>query len=90
MLTPVTSGRFKRDVRRVERRNKDMSKLRLALSLLIAGEPLPAEYGDHPLRGDWKGFRDLHLESDWLLLYRIEGDELQLARTGAHADLFDE
>jgi mRNA interferase YafQ len=90
MLTPVTSGRFKRDVRRVERRNKDMNKLRLALSLLIAGEPLPAEYGDHPLRGDWKGFRDLHLESDWLLLYRIEGDELQLARTGTHADLFDE
>lgn len=89
MLTPVTSGRFRRDVKRAERRRKDMEKLRTALSLLIAGEPLPAEYGDHPLRGNWKGFRDLHLEPDWLLL-RIEGKELQLARTGTHSDLFDE
>jgi mRNA interferase YafQ len=90
MLTPVTSGRFKRDVKRVERRKKDMNKLKAALSLLIAGEPLPTEYKDHPLRGNWNGFRDLHLEPDWLLLYRIEGNELQLARTGTHADLFNE
>jgi hypothetical protein len=39
---------------------------------------------------DWNGFRDLHIEPDWLLLYRIEGDELQLAGTGTHSDLFDE
>ncbi|WP_205622672.1 type II toxin-antitoxin system YafQ family toxin, partial [Haliea salexigens] len=45
-------------------------------------------YLDHPLRGDWKGYRDAHIEPDWLLLYRIEGDELHLARTGTHADLF--
>ena len=90
MLRPVTSGRFKRDVKRAQRRKKDMEKLKTALAHLIAGELLPAEYGDHPLRGNRKGFRDLHLEPDWLLLYRIEGAELQLARTGTHADLFDE
>ena len=90
MLTPVTSGRFKRDVKRAEQRGKDMGKLKTALSLLIAGKPLPANYGDHPLRGNWQGFRDLHLEPDWLLLYRIEGDEPRRARTGTHADLFDE
>ena len=67
-----------------------MGKLTIALSLLIAGDPLPERYGDHPLSGNWKGFRDMHLEPDWLLLYRIENDELQLARTGTHADLFDE
>ena len=49
---------------------------------------MPPEYRDHALRGDWNGFRDLHIEPDWLLLYRIEGDEVQLARTGTHSDLF--
>jgi mRNA interferase YafQ len=89
VLTPVWSGRFKRDVRRAQKRGKDMDKLKAALSLLIEQAPLPANYNDHPLRGDWRGFRDLHIEPDWLLLYRVDGDELQLARTGTHADLFD-
>jgi mRNA interferase YafQ len=90
VLTPVRSGRFKRDVKRAEKRGKDLDKLKAVLLLLIGREPLPAACGDHPLKGDWQGFRDLHIEPDWLLLYRIEGDELQLARTGSHADLFDE
>ena len=90
MLTPVRSGRFKRDVKRAERRGKDMAKLKAVLMLLIEEKPLPASYRDHPLRGAWQGFRDLHIEPDWLLLYRVEGNELQLARTGTHADLFDE
>jgi mRNA interferase YafQ len=67
-----------------------MAKLRAVLTLLAQEQPLPAEYRDHALRGDWIGFRDLHIEPDWLLLYRIEGDEVQLARTGTHADLFRE
>jgi mRNA interferase YafQ len=90
VLTPVRSGRFKRDVKRVEKRGKDLTKLRAVLILLIEAQPLPAIYGDHPLKGGWKSFRDLHIEPDWLLLYRVEGSELQLARTGTHADLFDE
>ena len=52
-----------------------MGKLTIALSLLIAGDPLPERYGDHPLSGNWKGFRDMHLEPDWLLLYRTEDSE---------------
>jgi mRNA interferase YafQ len=90
VLTPVWSGRFKRDVKRAEKRGKDITNLRTVLSLLVEQQPLPAAYSDHPLKGDWKGFRDLHMERDWLLLYRIIGDELQLARTGTHADLFAE
>jgi mRNA interferase YafQ len=90
MLTPVRAGRFKRDVKRAEKRGKDMDKLKAVLLLLIEGKPLPTEYGDHSLKGGWKGFRDLHIEPDWLLLYRIDGDELHLARTGTHADLFTE
>lgn len=90
MLIPVRSGRFKRDVKRAEKRGQELSKLRTVLVLLIEGKPLPPEYRDHPLRNDRKGFRDLHIEPDWLLLYRIVGNELQLARTGTHSDLFNE
>ncbi len=52
MRTPVWSGRFKRDVRRAEKRGKDMNKLKAVLSLLIEQNPLPASYNDHPLKGD--------------------------------------
>ena len=90
MLTPVWSGRFKRDVRRAQKRGKDMDKLKAVRSLLIEEQPLSAAYRDHPLKGEWKGFHDLHIEPDWLLLYRIDRGELQLARTGTHADFFDE
>jgi mRNA interferase YafQ len=86
--TPVTSARFRRDVKRAQKRGKDMAKLKAVLELLIEEQPLPASYKDHPLRGGWNGFRDLHLEPDWLLLYRVAGDELHLARTGTHSDLF--
>jgi mRNA interferase YafQ len=64
VLTPVISGHFKKDVKRVKKRGRDMSKLTAVLSLLIEEQPLPATCNDHPLKGDWKGFRDLHIEPD--------------------------
>lgn len=90
MLTPVRSSSFKRDVKRARRRGKDMNKLTALLNLLIGQAPLPKHYQDHSLRGNWKGYRDAHIEPDWLLLYCIVGDELHLARTGSHADLFQD
>ena len=60
-----------------------MDRLKAVLLLLIEEKPLPSEWGDHPLKGQWTGFRDLHIEPDWLLLYRI-------ACTGTYSDLFDE
>jgi mRNA interferase YafQ len=86
----IRSGQFRRDVKRLKRRGKDTSKLRALILLLLAGAPLPERYRDHPLRGNWKGYRDVHVEPDWLLIYRVAGDELHLVRTGSHADLFDE
>ena len=74
----------------MQKRHKDMSKLRTVLSLLIEQKPLSRQYLDHPLKGNWKGYRDLHIEPDWVLIYRVAGNELRLARTGAHADIFDE
>lgn len=88
MLTAVRSAQFKRDVTRAEKRGKDMNKLRVILLLLLEQKALPAQYKDHPLRGDWHGFRDVHIEPDWLLIYRVVGDELHLNRTGTHADVF--
>ena len=90
MLRPVASTAFRRDVKRASRRGRDVAKLKLLVALLCEGEPLPARHRDHALKGEWRGFRDAHIEPDWLLLYRVEGDELQLARTGTHADLFKE
>ena len=89
MLVPVQSGQFKKDVKRARKRGKDLGKLRALLTLLLAGASLPPRYRDHALRGSWGGFRDAHLEPDWILIYRVHGDELQLARTGTHSDLFD-
>jgi len=71
MLALVPSSRFRKDVKRAEKRGKDMAKLREVLTLLVTQDELPPEYRDHALRGDWRGFRDLHIEPDWLLLYRI-------------------
>jgi mRNA interferase YafQ len=79
---------FRRDVKLAERRGKDMTKLRELILLLIEGEPLPPRYKDHSLGGDWKHHRDCHIEPDWLLLYKIDGADLYLVRTGTHSDLF--
>ena len=90
MLIPVRSSQFKRDVRKARARGKELSKLRAMLELLIEQKPLAARHRDHPLRGTWKGHREVHIESDWLLIYRVRDDELRLVRTGTHSDLFKE
>lgn len=67
-----------------------MNKLKTLLSLLIEGLPLPTAYLDHPLKGEWRGFRDAHIESDWVLIYKLSGDVVRFERTGRHTDLFNE
>ncbi len=84
----VRSVQFKRDVKLVQKRGKDMTKLRELILLLSEEAPLPLRYKDHPLSGEWKHHRDCHIEPDWLLLYKIDGNDLYLVRTGTHADLF--
>lgn len=87
MRTPVSGARFRRDVKLAQERGKDMTKLRDVILLLIEGAPLP-RYKDHPLAGEWKHFRDCHIEPDWLLIDKVEGAHLHLVRTGTHSDLF--
>ena len=88
MRSPSYSGQFKRDVKLAEKRGKDMGKLRDIIDLLLADQPLPRELGDHPLKGDWRPRRDIHIEPDWLLIYRVDDDVARFDRTGTHSDLF--
>jgi mRNA interferase YafQ len=87
LRNPIRNAQFRRDVKLAER-GKDLAKLRELILLLIESEPLPSRYKDHALGGNWKHHRDCHIEPDWLLLYKIDGEDLHLVRTGTHSDLF--
>ena len=82
------AARYKRDYKRVAKRRYDLDLLDAVLDKLAAGQALPSERRDHLLKGDWQGYRECHIEPDWLLIYRGSDDEVELARTGMHADLF--
>ena len=83
------SGQFQKDVKKAQKRHKDMSKLKALMTLLINDAlPLPQVYKDHPLQGNYKGYRDAHIEPDWLLIYKITDEVLRFERTGTHSDLF--
>lgn len=75
-------------MRRCIRRSFNLDLLEKAINLLRIPQRLPVEYNDHPLRGNYKKYRECHLDGDWVLIYKIEGDELHLVRTGSHSDLF--
>ena len=79
---------FKKDVKRMQKRGKDLEKVKAVIDLLLAAEPLPPKNRDHQLGGNWIGRRDCHIEPDWILIYKPMGDELLLERTGTHSDLF--
>ena len=67
-----------------------MTNLRSLLASLAKQGQLPVRYREHPLRGIWKGYHEAHLEFDWLITYRIQGDEPHLVRTGTRSDRFGE
>ena len=79
---------FKKDVKRMEKRGKDLSALKEVLQALSGDEEL-ARYRDHILVGQYKGTRECHIEPDWLLIYERSESEIVLIRTGAHSDLFE-
>ena len=67
-----------------------MNRLKLAMTLLVANDaPLPPEYLDHELRGQWEGFRECHVGGDFLLVYELRADQsIVFARAGTHSELF--
>lgn len=85
----ATTSAFRREYKNLVKRNYDMSLLDNIVEMLLNGEELPPKNKDHNLTGNWKGYRECHIEPDWLLVYRIYEDVLvlSLARTGTHSDL---
>ena len=88
MYTPVYTKQFEKDIKRCQRRGKDLEKFKLLARTLLAGHKPDTIHRDHKLTGNLIGRRDCHIESDWLLIYRMEGDALIFERTGTHSDLF--
>ena len=85
-LLPQTS--FKKDLKRIEKRGFNRALLDAVIDALRNDHPLTPARRDHALKGEWKGWRECHIAPDWLLVYKSSRDELLLARTGTHADLF--
>lgn len=79
---------FSPRLKKLHKQHKDIPALLRVLDMLAGAEYIPSHYKDHALKGKWKGHRELHIESDWLLIYKIADDMVYLDRTGSHAELF--
>lgn len=90
MLNLVVTNQFKRDLKRIRKQGKDLSMLQNILQMLVEEKDLDAKYCDHALTGNYIGFRECHIQPDWLLIYMINHHELILtaSRTGSRSDLF--
>lgn len=86
-----TTKEFKKDWQRLSHSGRyNMGELKRTMLLLIANDgPLPEEYLDHPLKGDWANHRECHVGGDFLLIYRLDADSLIFVRAGTHAELFE-
>ena len=80
---------FKRDYKKIVKRNYNISLLENVVDKLLNGEQLPESNKDHALKGEWIGYRECHIQPDWLLVYKISDNFLTitLSRTGKHSDL---
>lgn len=90
MLTVTAVSQFKKDFKRVNKRRKDIQLLEQTIKKLCEEIALEEKYCDHALSGRYAGFRECHIQPDWLLVYKIdeERQNLVLIRTGSHSDLF--
>jgi mRNA interferase YafQ len=90
VLEVKRTNSFKREFALAARRGRDMAKIIAVMDLLINERPLPPERKDHPLRGNYAAYRECHIQSDWVLIYKIdpEARRITFVHTGTHADLF--
>ena len=88
-LKSICSGKFERNLKQMVKRGKDPEKIKAVIRLICDQAPLPERYVDHPLKGEWKGCRDCHVEPDWILIYAIGDGAAKFIRTGTHSDLLD-
>jgi mRNA interferase YafQ len=88
MLNFAYSPKFKKDLKHVARKGWDIGKMFHPVAILFSGQPLPPSFEDHLLEGEWAGYKDFHIEPDWIVIYRIVDGVIILERTGTHDDLF--
>lgn len=88
MLLVRPTSQFRKDLKRAAKQGRDIELLQKVLEKLAIPESLPARFNDHKLKGEWRDFRECHLEPDWLLIYTITDFELRPTRLGTHSDLF--
>ena len=88
MLTADYTNRFKKDYKLAIKRNYDVSLIDAIIVNLINEVPLEERYEDHPLIGNYKGYRECHIKPDWLLIYQIGNGAIVFERTGTHSDLY--
>ncbi len=80
--------KFRKDFERIISQSKDLEKLHKVVVKLRDGEQLEKAFRNHSLKGEYEDCMECHISPDWLLIYRIEGDEIVLLRTGSHSELF--
>ena len=87
----IPTTKFKKDLKKANKRNFKIEKLEKVIDIIANGEMLSEKYRDHELSGNYSGCRECHIEPDWLLIYEIHNDKLILilTRTGTHSDLFE-
>lgn len=79
---------IKKDLKKYEFQKDVLKELNLVIQLLLSSQTLPAKYRDHNLSGNWVDFKECHVKSDLLLIYKMTQNELYLARFGSHSELF--
>jgi len=92
MYQPFYTKQFRKDIKRIEKSgNTDIEKLKVVIRALVNGRQLDSSYRDHQLKGSFKGRRECHIQTDWLLIYKIDEHEKAIIfeRTGSHSDLFE-
>lgn len=79
---------FIKDFHRASLNDREFSNFIKYTSLLCEGKALPKEAKDHALKGEWASFREFHIASDMLVIYKVYDESIKLIRLGTHAQLF--
>lgn len=88
MLIPGYKTSFKKDLKLMKKRGRNIQKMYDIITHLIHQKPLAKNQVDHPLKGKYSDCRECHIEPDWLLIYLVKNENIIFIRTGTHADLF--
>ena len=86
MLDYYFQNQFKKDLKLLKKRGKDLDKIFEIIVTLIWEEPLPERCREHKLHGDWDGYTECHIENDWVMLYITDGEKIAFSFTGTHSD----